>query len=157
MLSVIVPTYNERENVRALIERGDEVRVLDDLSTGPPEAVPEGAELVRGTLLDEDACRRAVEGAGAVFHLAALRSVPRSVEAPLPSHEANATGTLKLLVASSDAEGERFVLASSSSVYGAHTSLPFSVHQNVRVRTPTRPTRRSSRASGTRSSRAGGR
>ena len=110
--------------VRALIERGDGVRVLDDLSTGSADAVPEGADLVRGSLLDGRAPRRATEGVDVVFHLAALRSVLRSVESPLPSHEANATGTLKLLLAAREAGVKRVVVASSSSVYGANPALP---------------------------------
>src|SRR5207247_4502087 len=67
---------------------------------------------------------RAVAGCDAVFHQAALPSVPRSIADPLSSHQANATGTLNVLVAARDAGAQRVVMASSSSVYGSVPDLP---------------------------------
>src|SRR5688500_5637187 len=86
--------------VTALVERGEEVRVLDNLSTGRRENLahlPRKAELIEGDLQDRAKVERAVRGVGIVFHQAALASVPRSVEQPLESHAACATGTLVLL------------------------------------------------------------
>jgi UDP-N-acetylglucosamine/UDP-N-acetyl-alpha-D-glucosaminouronate 4-epimerase len=113
--------------VRFLLERGDRVRVLDNFSTGKEENLAEVAasvELVRGDLASDADLKAAVAGVDYVMHQAAIPSVPRSVEAPLESHEANATGTLRLLRAAAAASVRRVVYASSSSVYGANPALP---------------------------------
>ncbi len=110
-----------------LVGQGDEVRVLDDLSTGKMENLAPIAgkfEFVKGDIRDLAACRRAVEGVGTVFHEAALASVARSVEDPLLCNAVNVTGTLNLLVAARDAGVRSFVLASSSAVYGDDPGLP---------------------------------
>src|SRR5690606_17159924 len=78
----------------------------------------------RGTILDDDLLDEAFDGASAVVHLAAIPSVPRSVADPLRSHEANATGTLKVLEAVRRAAIQHVIVASSSSVYGANPQLP---------------------------------
>ncbi|MFP5415737.1 MAG: NAD-dependent epimerase/dehydratase family protein [Actinomycetes bacterium] len=103
----------------------DEVVAFDDLSTGRRSNL-EGtdAELVVGTILDSDALDEACAGAGAVVHLGALPSVPRSVIDPVASHHANATGTLEVLQAARRAGDIQVVVASSSSVYGANRELP---------------------------------
>lgn len=106
----------------ALLARGDRVRVADDFSTGRRALVPAGAELVEGDVVEGAA--RAVEGATTVYHLAALPSVPRSVERPLESHRATAAGTLAVLAAAERAGVRRVVYASSSSVYGDTPVLP---------------------------------
>ena len=103
---------------RALLDRGDDVRVVDDLSAGHREAVPEGAEFIEADLRDLPAMEAATQGIEVVFHQAAVRSVPRSVEEPLLVHECNATGTLNLLVAGERAGVRRLINASSGSVYG---------------------------------------
>lgn len=113
--------------VRFLLERGDRVRVLDNFSTGKEENLGEVAtsiELLRGDLSSDADVKAAVEGVEYVIHQAAIPSVPRSIEAPLESHEANATGTLRLLRAAAAASVRRLVYASSSSVYGANPALP---------------------------------
>jgi UDP-glucose 4-epimerase len=113
--------------VRALLERGDAVRVLDNLSTGRPANladVVDDIELFKADLRDANAVQKAVQGVEAVFHQGALPSVARSVSDPLTSHEVNATGTLGLLVAARDAGVRRVVYASSSSVYGDTPVLP---------------------------------
>ena len=113
--------------VETLVERGDDVRVLDNLSTGKMEnlaAIAGRIELVEGDIRDLETCRRAVEGVEAVFHQAALASVARSVEDPLLTNAINVTGTLNLLVAARAAGVRSFVLASSSSVYGDDPTLP---------------------------------
>lgn len=121
---------------RVLLETDgvDEVRVLDDLSTGFRENVDDiDVEFYEATLLDPDAVASAVAGCDSIIHLGALGSVPRSVADPVASHEANATGTLNLLVAARDAEKANVVVASSSSVYGSVPDLP--KHEDL----PTRP------------------
>jgi nucleoside-diphosphate-sugar epimerase len=113
--------------VRALLERGDRVRILDNLTTGRRTNVVdllEHVELLEGDLRDAELVREAVRGVDAVLHQAALPSVARSVGDPLTSHQVNATGTLALLVAARDAGVRRFVYASSSSVYGDTPVLP---------------------------------
>lgn len=111
----------------ALVGRGDEVRVLDDLSTGKLENLDGIAgrfEFLEGDIRDLATCRRAVDGVAAVFHEAALASVVRSVEDPLLCNAVNVTGTLNLLVAARDAGVGSVVLASSSAVYGDDETLP---------------------------------
>ena len=111
----------------ALVGRGDEVRVLDDLSTGKMENLAPIAgrfEFVEGDIRDFETCRRAVAGVEVVFHEAALASVARSVEDPLLANAVNVTGTLNLLVAARDAGVRSFVLASSSAVYGDDPAMP---------------------------------
>jgi UDP-glucose 4-epimerase len=107
-----------------LVADGHEVRVLDDLSTGYRDNVPEGAALVAADMADEAAVREAVEGCQVVFHQAAHRAVLRSVEHPLATDTANVHGTLTVLVAARDAGVGRVVAASSSSVYGGAAPMP---------------------------------
>jgi UDP-glucose 4-epimerase len=102
----------------ALVARGDDVTVLDSFITGFEANVPEGAELVRADLGDDGAVADACREVEVVFHQGALRSVPRSVDDPMATNEANITGTLNLLVAAEAAGVRRLVYASSSSVYG---------------------------------------
>jgi UDP-glucose 4-epimerase len=107
--------------VEALVRRGDRVRVLDNLSTGKIEnsvSVAEDVELLTGDVADEAAVQRAVAGCEVVFHQAALASVPRSLEEPLATHAACATGTLVVLHEARKAGVRRLVYAGSSSAYG---------------------------------------
>jgi UDP-glucose 4-epimerase len=111
--------------VEALVRRGDRVRVLDDFSTGRRENLAGfDVEVMEGDLRDAASVRRAVAGVDGVFHQAALRSVPRSVDDPLSSNEVNVTGTLVLLLACREVGVRRLVYASSSSVYGDDPTLP---------------------------------
>ena len=106
--------------VEALTARGDAVNVLDDLSTGSRGNLALGAgriELVHGSVADPASVARAIRGVDGVFHLAALPSVARSVEAPLDTHAANATGTVHILDAARRAK-VKVVYAGSSSAYG---------------------------------------
>ena len=103
----------------------DEVVALDDLSTGfAANLAGVDAELVEGSILNEAVLARTLRGASAVVHLAARPSVPRSIADPLASHEANATGTLRVLQAARELTDPLVILASSSSVYGANPALP---------------------------------
>jgi UDP-glucose 4-epimerase len=120
----------------ALLARGDRVRVLDDLSTGYRENVPDGAELIAADVADEGAVRRAVEGVELVFHQAAHRAVLRSVDDPVSTDLANTHGTVVLLKAAVDAGVRRFVYASSSSVYGGAAQLPTPESAPLNPRSP---------------------
>jgi UDP-glucose 4-epimerase len=111
--------------VTALVERGERVRVLDNLSTGNRENLAHlggKVELVTGDLVDRAAVDRALQGVGVVFHQAALASVPRSIEAPLDTNAACVTGTVNLLDAARKSGVERVVYAGSSSIYGDRTA-----------------------------------
>jgi UDP-glucose 4-epimerase len=111
--------------VRALLERGDDVRVLDNFSTGN-RANLEGldVEVVEGELRSYERVHNAVRGTEVVFHLGALGSVPRSVQDPLTSSAVNVEGTLNVLLAARDEGVRRVVYSSSSSVYGPRRELP---------------------------------
>lgn len=113
--------------VERLLREGHSVRVLDNLSTGRRDnlaAVAGEVELLEGDVRDLAMVRRAMAGADAVLHLAALGAVARSVADPLATHAVNATGTLHVLVAAREAHVRRVVFASSSSVYGDTPELP---------------------------------
>jgi UDP-glucose 4-epimerase len=110
-----------------LAARDYRVVIFDDLSTGSTanvEAISPKVEFERGSITDLPALQRVCEGARFIFHLAALPSVPRSIENPLASQEVNGTGTLKVLLAARDAGVSKVVYSSSSSVYGDTPTLP---------------------------------
>jgi UDP-glucose 4-epimerase len=110
--------------VDALIARGDDVRVLDDLSTGHRDNIDAQAELIEAEVSDATAVRAAVDGCEVVFHQAAHRAVLRSVEDPLATDTANVHGTLTVLDAAHHAGVRRVIYASSSSVYGGAAERP---------------------------------
>jgi nucleoside-diphosphate-sugar epimerase len=110
-----------------LVRRGQRVRVVDSLITGKRrnlDHVKDGVEFLHGDLADGDVAHRAVDGVDYVLHQAALPSVPRSVNDPITSNQANVTATVKVLVAARDAGVKRLVYAGSSSVYGDTPTLP---------------------------------
>ncbi len=120
--------------VRFLLDKGQEVRVLDNFETGKRANLSEIADqiqLIEGDIRDMPTVERSVAGVDVVYHLAALGSVPRSIKQPDATHQANVTGIFNMLQASRDAQVRRFVFASSSSVYGEtkvlpqHEGLPF--------------------------------
>ena len=111
--------------VRALLERGDEVRVLDNFSTGNRANLDDlDVQVVEGELRSYERVHAAVRGVEIVFHLGALGSVPRSVQDPLTSSAVNIEGTLNVLLAARDEGVRRVVYSSSSSVYGTRRELP---------------------------------
>ncbi|WP_130649385.1 NAD-dependent epimerase/dehydratase family protein [Egicoccus halophilus] len=120
------------------------VVVVDDLSTGglanlagiDDEDVETPVDVRIGSILDEGLLQAAFAGADAVVHLAALPSVPRSIDDPMASHLVNATGTLSVLEAARRAGNLHVVLASSSSVYGANPALPKSENLQLRPMSP---------------------
>ena len=110
-----------------LVESGEKVRIIDNFESGKKEyleSVINDIELIEGDIRDADAMKKATAGMDYVLHLAALRSVPRSVEKPLPTNDVNVAGTLNVLLASRDAGVKRVVYASSSSAYGDSPELP---------------------------------
>jgi len=112
-----------------LTNKALKVRVLDNLSNGfkrniEPYLNNPAFEFIEGDITDPATCVKACEGINMVTHQAALGSVPRSISFPLNTHAANATGFLNMLVAARDAGVDRFVYASSSSVYGDLTDSP---------------------------------
>lgn len=108
----------------ALVARGDRVRILDDLSTGRRANAPAKAEIVVGDIADPATVRRAMEGMDGCFHMAAISSVERSVEAWLETHRVNLGGTVSVLDAARAAGAIPVVYASSAAVYGDHATLP---------------------------------
>jgi nucleoside-diphosphate-sugar epimerase len=113
--------------VRALLARGDDVRVLDNFSTGSRAnlaGLESDVQLVEGDLRSYERVHAAVRGAEVVFHEGALPSVPRSVQDPLTTTAVNVEGTLNVLLAARDEGVRRIVNASSSSVYGNTGTLP---------------------------------
>jgi UDP-glucose 4-epimerase len=111
--------------VRALLDRGDEVRVLDNFSTGNRTNLDGlDVEIAEGELRSYERVHNAVRGSEVVYHLGALGSVPRSVQDPLTSSAVNVEGTLNVLLAARDEGVRRVVFSSSSSVYGATHELP---------------------------------
>jgi len=125
--------------VEALVKRGDNVRVLDNLSTGRIEnlAALEGQfEFVVGDLRYLDTVVEVITGADAVLHQGALPSVPRSVKEPLISDAVNSGGTLNVLEAARRADVGRVVFASSSSVYGDSLELPKHEEMNPNPKSP---------------------
>jgi nucleoside-diphosphate-sugar epimerase len=112
---------------RALVAAGRAVRVLDNLSSGKRENLAdlmERIEWIEGDILDPATMAKAAQGVDVIFHQAAIPSVPRSLAAPVPSHEANATGTLRVLEAARACRVRRVVYAGSSSAYGDTPVLP---------------------------------
>jgi len=110
-----------------LLRDGYEVRVLDNFATGRRENlldIWDDIELVEGDMQSYERVHNAVRGCQVVAHLAALPSVPRSVQDPLTSNATNVTGTLNVLLAARDADVGRLIYSSSSSVYGANPDLP---------------------------------
>ena len=107
--------------VRFLLDKGETVRVLDNFETGKRENLTEVAdkiEVIEGDIRDESTVRESVKGVQVVYHLAALGSVPRSIEDPKTSHDVNVSGTFNMLESSREAKVRRLIFASSSSVYG---------------------------------------
>lgn len=114
-----------------------ELVTLDDLSTGnEANLAASSARFIQGTILSSSDLARAMEGVDKVVHLAAIPSVPRSIAAPTPSHEANASGTLAVLEAARAAGVSQVIVASSSSVYGSNPTLPKSEFAWTRPMSP---------------------
>jgi UDP-glucose 4-epimerase len=123
--------------VRALLEQGDFVRVLDNFSTGKPENLAGlKVEMLEGDLRDPAMVAEAVKDIDFAFHEAAFVSVPQSMEDPLPCFEINQRGTEILLEAARKADVKRVVLASSAAVYGDLEQMPLEEHFPLRPLSP---------------------
>lgn len=125
--------------VETLLKAGHFVRVLDDFDTGKRESIESFAgelEIAEGSIVNRDTLKSVMQGIDYVLHQAARGSVPRSIEDPIGTHEANITGTLNVLLAARDAKVKRVVAASSSSVYGETPALP---KKEVMTPTPKSP------------------
>jgi nucleoside-diphosphate-sugar epimerase len=110
-----------------LLRRGLSVRILDNFATGRRsnlQALSDDAEVIEGDIQSYERVNRAVSGCDAIFHLAALPSVPRSIQDPLTTNATNVIGTLNVLLTARDQGVRRVVVASSSSVYGPSQKLP---------------------------------
>ena len=113
--------------VSALLDRGDDVVVLDDFSTGFAsrlDPVRSRIGLVEGSILDPSALDSAMASTEVVFHEAAIPSVARSIAFPRATNEANASGTIEVMLAAARNGVRRLVYAGSSSVYGVPVELP---------------------------------
>jgi UDP-N-acetylglucosamine 4-epimerase len=118
----------------ALIEKGSEVVCLDNFLTGRRENIEHFHDepkftLIEGDIRDLETCRQAITGCTHVCHQAALGSVPRSVEDPNTTNAINISGNLNVLIAAQEAGIQRFVFASSSSVYGSDETMPKIEHK----------------------------
>ncbi len=105
----------------ALLTRGEQVRIIDNFSTGKRDNIAHlrgKVELFENSIIDQAALGRAMRGVDYVFHQAALPSVPRSIRDPMESHMMAATGTLSVLLSAHEAGVKRVVYAASSSAYG---------------------------------------
>lgn len=127
--------------VRALLERGDFVRVLDNFSTGKRENLVTIAnlrhfELLEGDIRNVDDAAKAAKDIDIIFHEAAFVSVPQSMEDPLPCFEINQRGTEILLEAARKADVKRVVLASSAAVYGDLDRMPLDEDSPLRPLSP---------------------
>jgi len=112
-----------------LCEKGFEVTIIDDLSTGKRGNMAQllgrhDVEFIHGSITDLSLLLKAFKGANYVFHEAAVPSVPRSIENPAATNEVNVAGTLNVLMAARDNGVKKVVYASSSSVYGDTPTLP---------------------------------
>ena len=126
-------------NLAERLIKDNEVTIIDDESTGKMENIKhlesDNLKVIKGSITDLD-LTDIFKGHDYVFHQAALPSVPRSIEDPKSSNEANITGTLNVLVAAKDAGVKKVVCASSSSVYGDTPTLPKSEDMPVNPLSP---------------------
>ena len=125
--------------VRTLVERGESVRVLDNLSTGKIKNIEKflkDIEYIEGDFTDLEVAKKAVDGVDYVLHQGAIPSVPRSIDDPIKTNDANILGTLNMLLASRDAGVKRFVYAASSSAYGDSPIMPKVETMGIRPKSP---------------------
>lgn len=121
--------------VEELVQKAGEVRVLDDLSAGRRERLPDGVRLFEGDVRDDELVAEAMSGVDHVFHLAAQVSVDRSVEDPAASHATNVGGTLAVLEVARKVDA-RVIIASSAAVYGEPEAVPVAEDSRKDPRSP---------------------
>jgi nucleoside-diphosphate-sugar epimerase len=125
--------------VRKLLAEGAEVAVIDNLLTGHERNLAEVRDRIvfyNIDIRDHAALVPAMQSAELVFHLAAIPSVPRSIDDPVPSHEVNIDGTFNVLRAAKEAGVRRLVYAASSSAYGDSETLPKIESMPARPKSP---------------------
>lgn len=125
--------------IQALLDRGDDVAVIDDFATGLRSRLApfrERITLTDGDIRDPGALDRSIEGCEVVFHQAALASVARSVRDPRLTNDVNTAGTIEVMLAARRAGVRRVVFAGSSSVYGDSPELPRRETQRLNPRSP---------------------
>tara|TARA_Y100000310_G_scaffold82715_1_gene79301 strand:+ start:6974 stop:7906 length:933 start_codon:yes stop_codon:yes gene_type:complete len=113
--------------VRELVNRGDEVVVIDNLFSGKKENLTEVMDSIRfveGSITDFNLLKEECKGVDVILHQTAIPSVPRSINDPLSSNTTNIEGSLKVLLAAKECSVKRVVLAGSSSAYGNTETLP---------------------------------
>ena len=125
--------------VETLVEKGETVKVIDDLSTSNIDNIKpfmKDIELVNGSICDGKVLKEALRDVDFVLHQAAIPSVPKSIDKPYEVNNANITGTLSLLIACRDLGVKRVVFASSSAVCGNDPTLPKVEHMKLRPLSP---------------------
>lgn len=128
----------------AMLKEQHDVRILDNFSSGRRENIVEfqnlpNFEIMEGDIRDLHCCLQACDHIDAVFHMAALGSVPRSISEPINSNENNISGTLNMLVAAKEKKVDRFISASSSSVYGNRDAMDLSPRKETDFPSPISP------------------
>ncbi len=125
--------------VEEIVRRGESVRVLDNLSTGSKEnlsPVMAKVDFHEGDICDPEALGRVLKGVDHVIHLAAVSSVPGSIEDPVATTQVNLMGTLQVLLAARDAHVKRLILAATGAAYGDSPTLPVVETQMPQPRSP---------------------
>jgi len=122
--------------VAALLKDGYEVKVVDNLSGGKSEKVPDGAEFFEQDVNDAAALTKIMTGAEFVFHLAALPRVQYSIEHPIETNSANVDGTVSVLTAARDAGIKRVIYSASSSAYGDQDVMPLTENLPASPKSP---------------------
>lgn len=112
--------------VDRLLAEGQQVRILDNFSTGKRENLPadSNAEIIEGDISDFETVQKAMQGVTTVFHQAAIASVPTTINDPVSSARVNYLGTVNILEAARQAGAQRVMFASSAAVYGDNPELP---------------------------------
>ncbi len=128
-------------NLAEVLAEENEVVILDDLSTGSMENIKgflkrKNVKLIRGSITDMGLLQRSLEGVDYVFHLAALPSVPRSIEDPISCNNVNINGTLNVLIAARDNKIKKVVYASSCAVYGDAATTPIAETAMINPKSP---------------------
>ncbi|GIN13542.1 epimerase [Shouchella clausii] len=112
---------------KALVAKGEKVKILDNFNTGKKENIAEfidEVDVIDGDFTNEKTVQSALKQVDIVFHQGAIPSVPKSIQNPLGSNHANVSGTLQLLQGAVEAKVSRFIYAASSSAYGDSETLP---------------------------------
>jgi UDP-glucose 4-epimerase len=122
--------------VDKLIEKGHEVAVIDNLSTGKKENINSSAKFYQFDICDSGELYKYFEGVDFVFHLAAIPSVPISIKEPVSTSKINILGTINVLKAASDAKVKRVIFASSSAVYGEQKDFPIKESATLNFKSP---------------------